>query len=118
LDHDGSTLLVDVAMSGLRIGEGLVACRGNVVAYQELLGEVLGAFQLSCSARRAEYLQSARTEHVDHARGQGGFRPDDREGYIFLTGKVGQFGVVGDGDVPELAITGGTAVARGNEYRF
>ncbi len=105
-----------VGQGRLDFGEVLVVGSGDLVAGQEVLGEGLGAFQLGGGGGRAEDVQAARAEQVDHALHQRRFRADDGQLDVLL-GEVGQLldGQHVDGHVFTLGFGGGAGVARGNE---
>ena len=79
LHHDGGALLVDIGVGGGGIGEGAEGRGGNAVARHELLGEILGAFQLGGRLGRAENPQSGGAKGIDHARCQRRFGADHGE---------------------------------------
>src|SRR5690606_5046349 len=100
----------------LDLGEVLVIGGGDLVAGQEILGERLGAFQLGRGGGRAEDVQAAGTEQVDHALHQRRFRTHDGQLHILL-GEVGQRLDVQhvDGHVLALGLGGGAGIAGGDE---
>jgi hypothetical protein len=72
------------------IGEGLETGGRDVVAGHEALGEILGGFELRGFPGRAEDLQAAGAEDVDHAGGQRRFRADHGQVDLVLLGEVSQ----------------------------
>jgi hypothetical protein len=80
----------------------------------EALGEVLRAFELRGFLGRAEDLQAAGAEDVDHAGGERRFRADDGEVDLLLLGEVGEGLRIGDVDVLQLVLARRAGVAGGD----
>ncbi|MNZ68661.1 hypothetical protein D3C78_869310 [compost metagenome] len=116
LDHDRRAFFLQVGQRRLDFGEVLVVGGRDLVTRQEVLGEGLGAFQLGRALGRAEAVQAAAAEQVDHADDQRCFRADDGQVDVLLR-EVSQLlqGAHIDGDVLALGFNGGAGVARGNE---
>ena len=74
LDDNRGTVLVYVVLRHLEIAEGLVLGGRDVVSVHELLGEVLGAFNLGGGLGRAERLDAGGGEIVHDAFDQRDFR--------------------------------------------
>ena len=113
LDDDGRALLVQVGQGRLDLGEVAIGGGGDPVAGEEVLGEGLRAFQLGGAGGRAEDIQAALAEQVDHACHQRRLGTDDGQLDV-LRGEVGQLlqGQHVDGDVLALGFGGGAGVAR------
>ena len=116
LDDDGGAFLVDIGVGPDRVGEGLVARRGNLVAHHEGLGVVLRAFELGRRPGGTEDLQAARAKEIDHAGGQGRLGADHGDADIFALDEIGQFFGRGVGDGLQLRVERGAAVAGGHVH--
>ena len=115
LDDDGRALLVDVGMCCGRLGKSGEFRGRDVVAGHEVLGEILRGFELRGFLGRAENLQAAGAEDVDHAGGERRFRADDGEVDLVLLGEISQGFRVGDVDVFQLVLARRAGVAGGDE---
>ena len=115
LDHDGRADLVDVGMRCRRIAEGIEGCRRDAVALHEGLAEGLGAFQLRSRLRGAENAQAVGTEQVHHAGRQRRLGADHGQLDRLSLGPGTQFLQILDGQVLDLGLTRGAAVAGRHE---
>jgi len=114
LDDDRGALLVDVGMGRGGIGEGLETGGRDVVASHEALGEILGGFKLRGFLGRAENLQAAGAEDIDHAGRQRRLGADQRQVNLVLLGEISQGFRVGDVQVFQLVLARRAGVAGGN----
>jgi hypothetical protein len=115
LDDDRRALGVHVGVGGGGVGEGLVLGRRDLVALQELLGEVLGAFELGGEPGRPEDRQAGGAEGVHDAGGQRRLGADHGEGDLLGPDEVDQRRDGGDGHVLDAGLAGGAGVARRDE---
>ena len=85
LHDDGRAFLPDVSERGIDLGVHGIERGGDAVAFEELLGVGLAAFQLRGRGGRAEDAMSGGAEAVDHARHQRHFRADhgQRDAFAF-----------------------------------
>jgi hypothetical protein len=111
LDDDRRALGVDVGVGRGGVGEGLVLRGRDVVADQELLGEVLGAFELGGGLGRPEDRQAGGAEGIDHAGGERRLGADHGEAICSRFGEVGSTGMSVMGVLSSL-LARGAGVAR------
>ncbi|OPZ01834.1 MAG: hypothetical protein BWZ09_02637 [Alphaproteobacteria bacterium ADurb.BinA305] len=116
LDHDRRTLGVDVGVCGGGIREGLVLRGRDVVADEELLGEVLRALELGGGLGRTEDRQAGGAEGIDHASRQRRLGADHGEGDVLVLGELDQHLDVGDGNVLQQLFGSGAGVARRHQH--
>ena len=116
LDHDRRGLGVDVGVRLGRIRERAVLRGRDVVADEELLGEVLGALELGGGLGRAEDRQAGGAEGIDHAGGQRGLGADHGEGDLLAPGQLDQHLDVGDRHVLQQLLGSGAGVARRDQH--
>ncbi len=115
-DHDRRALALDVGVGLGRIGERLEPRGRDVVALEELLGEILGAFELRGGLRRPEDTHSARLEQIDDAGSQRRFGSDHGQIDLLTCGKSGERARIGDRHVHHVALARGTGVAGCDEH--
>ena len=84
------------------------------MAGHEALGEILRGFELGGFPGRAENLQAAGAEDIDHAGRQRRFRADDGEVDLVLLGEISQGFRIGDIDVFQLVLARRAGIAGGN----
>ncbi len=94
LDDDRRAVLLDVGLGRFEFLEGAVLGGGDVVACHELLGEVLGAFDLGGGLVRAERLDAGGFEIVDDAFDQRHFRSDEHPVVLVAAHEFDERGVV------------------------
>ena len=99
----------------MTMGEGLVLGCRDLVTDQELLGEILGAFELGGQPGRPEDRQAGGAEGIDDARGERGLGPDDGEADLFLADELDELGDRGDGHVGKVGFARRAGVAGGDE---
>ena len=98
-DHDGNTLVVDVAMGQGSVGEGFVPGRGNAMAAHEVFGEGFGALKLGRGLGRAENAQTMGAKFIHHTRGQQALWPHHGDVNLMVLRPFAQSHHIGDGDV-------------------
>jgi len=117
LHHDGRAVLVDVDVCRGSVGEGAEGRGGNAVARHELLGKILGAFELGGGLRGAEYLQSGGAEGIDHACRQRRFGAYHGEGDVLVAAdKLDQRGDFRQWHVDESVFGCGAAITGRDEH--
>ena len=86
------------------------------MARHERLGEILGALELRCRARRAENRQSRGTKGVDDAGRERRLRSDDRERDLPALREIDKLGNLGQRDIGKRRFAHRAAVARRDEH--
>ncbi len=111
LHDDRRALLADIGLRRLCVSEPFVSPSGNVVGLAQVLGEALGAFQLSRDLARTERLDPCRNEIVDDAGAQRRLGADHHEIDPLLLAEGDHRGVVGDVERHQLALLGDAGIA-------
>ena len=114
LDDDGDGLLAHVIQGGREGTEGLRGGGGHLMAHHEILAEGLAGFEARTRGERTVGRDARGFEGVDHAGGEGDFRPDDHEGGGRATDEFQDGGRVGGVDVEALGFEGHAAVTGGD----
>ena len=123
LDHDRRApaftgAAAHVGERGVDVGMHLVEPGGNAVAFEELLGEGLAAFQLRGRGGGAEDAVAAGAERIDHAGDQRLLGADHGQGDAFAFGQRQQAVDVGGLHVrvAALVLVRGAGVAGGDDH--
>ncbi len=116
LDDDGCAALGHIVVSRARVGESAIAGGRQPVARHERLGEILGALEPRCRARRAENRESRGTKGVDDAGRERRLRSDDRERDLPALREIDKLGNLGQRDIGKRRFARRAAVARRDEH--
>ena len=116
--HQRRTLCTHPGGVEVRTREDAVGGSGNVVAFEEVFGEGLGAFELRGGLTRAEAAEARGRERIHHTDNQRLFRAHDRQRHAFGLCQRHQAGHVvrGHRHVAALRFGGGAGVARRDQY--
>jgi len=82
--HNGGTLRAQVFKCRFQLCEVAIGTGGDIVTREKVLGECLGAFQLSGACAGSEASQAALLKVIYHPFNQRCLGADDGEAYVFI----------------------------------
>ncbi len=116
LDHNRRTFVVDISMSLRSISKGRVFRRRNAMTHHEVLGEILGAFQLRGFLRRPENALSRAAHGIDHTRGERRLGPNHCQRHIIFINKINDLLITCQRNIVQSVFTRSAGVTRRDKH--